>query len=57
MPRINRTDMDFIPICPHCETHIINLPRYKIGAAFITFVYACPHCKKIIGISDEIIKD
>jgi hypothetical protein len=57
MPRINRTDMDFIPICPHCETHIINLPRYKIGAAFITFVYACPHCKKIIGISDEIRKD
>jgi uncharacterized protein with PIN domain len=40
------------PICPHCESEIIQVYTRKVeGLLGVRFIYFCDKCRKVLGLS------
>ena len=49
---VESKEVDYDPLCPHCEAEITEVHWRKISAwTFDEFVFICPNCKKVIGIT------
>lgn len=48
--KMKSTEVDYKPLCPHCEEQIDELHWRPIRAINAEYLYTCPHCPKIIGI-------
>lgn len=43
-------EVDFDPLCPHCESQINEVHWRKIEAVNAEYLFICPKCKKVIGV-------
>jgi len=48
--KLESTEVDYSPLCPHCEKEIYEVHWRQIRAINAEYLYSCPHCRKIIGI-------
>ncbi len=43
-------EVDYEPICPHCERKIDEVHWRSIKAFHAEYMFMCPHCRKVLGI-------
>jgi hypothetical protein len=53
--KIQVTESDQPPICPHCERRLAEISWHKVRGAAMRIgyvaVYSCPHCRKLLAVS------
>ena len=49
MAKTKVISVDFLPICPYCETELEEIGKASTGALSATKILVCPHCRKILG--------
>ncbi len=48
--KLESQEVDYPPICPHCEKKIDEIHWRQIKAFHAEYLFMCPHCRKVLGI-------
>ena len=50
-PKLASKEVDYDPLCPHCESKLDEVGWRKIKSwGTAEYVFICPHCKKVLGV-------
>lgn len=50
MAKIEITETEELPLCPHCGKQLKEVLRNTRGSITQHVAYFCPHCKKLLSI-------
>ncbi len=52
--QISSKEVDYDPLCPHCEKELDEIHWRRIKSWMINeYMFICPACKKILGIGSS----
>lgn len=49
MSKISIVEVDYLPVCPHCEKEMEEIAKINRGIFAYVNIYVCPHCRKVLG--------
>lgn len=48
-PKLAAEQVNYEPICPHCERPIEEIHWRQIEAVNAEYLFICPNCRKVLG--------
>lgn len=49
-PKLAEQQVDYDPLCPHCEKPIVEVHWRQIEAVNAEYLFICPNCRKVLGV-------